>query len=71
MSSPTVVIPSVCLTSVIHTSENREVLILDVPGAYINTDVEDIVNVMLDGTYYERDVYVTLLIYSIGLSEGL
>ena len=49
-SSPTVAIESVFLTSVIDAKENRDVATIDVPGAFMQADMDDTVHMKLEGT---------------------
>ena len=39
-ASPTVALESVFLTSVVDAHENRDVAVLDIPNAFIQTDME-------------------------------
>ena len=52
-SSPTVSIESVFLTSVIDAKEERDVATVDVPGAFMQADMEDTVHMKLEGTMAE------------------
>jgi hypothetical protein len=48
-SLPTVATESVFLTSVIDALENREVAVLDVPGAFMQVDMKELVHMHLTG----------------------
>lgn len=48
-SSPTVAVESVFLTSVIDAREGRDVATVDVPGAFMQADMDDLVYMRLDG----------------------
>ena len=47
--APTVSTESVFLTAVIDALENREVAVLDVPGAFMHADIDELVHVRLTG----------------------
>ena len=46
-------IESVFLTSVVDAEEEREVVVTDVPGAYLNADMDEEVYMCLTGTMAE------------------
>jgi hypothetical protein len=48
-SAPTVAIESVFLTSVIDAKEERHVISLDIPGAFMQTDIDELIHVRLEG----------------------
>ena len=48
-SSPTVAIESVMLPCVIHAKEGRDVATVDIPAAFMQADMEDIVHMKLEG----------------------
>jgi hypothetical protein len=50
VSSPTVAIESVFITSVIDAMENRNIATVDVPGAFMQVDMDEIVHMRLEGT---------------------
>jgi Reverse transcriptase (RNA-dependent DNA polymerase) len=52
-SSPTVAIESVFLTSVIDAHEGRDVATVDIPGAFMQADMDDVVHMKLEGTMAE------------------
>jgi len=52
-SSPTVAIESVMLTSVIDAKENRDVAIVDIPGAFMQADMDELVHMKLEGKMAE------------------
>jgi hypothetical protein len=52
-SSPTVAIESVFITSVIDAHENQDVATIDVPGAFMQADMDDVVHMKLEGTMAE------------------
>lgn len=49
-SSPTVATESVFITSVIDAFERREVATVDVPGAFMQVDMDELVHIVLKGT---------------------
>jgi Reverse transcriptase (RNA-dependent DNA polymerase) len=49
-SSPTVSIESVILTSVLDAAEGRDVATVDIPGAFMQADMDDTVHMKLEGT---------------------
>jgi Reverse transcriptase (RNA-dependent DNA polymerase) len=49
-SSPTVAIESVFITSIIDASENRDIATVDIPGAFLQADVDEIMHIKLVGT---------------------
>jgi hypothetical protein len=49
-SSPTVAIESVFLTCLIDASENRDIATVDIPGAFLQADMDETVHVKLAGT---------------------
>jgi hypothetical protein len=48
-ASPTVAIESIFLTAVVDGMENREVAVLDVPGAFMQADMDELVHVRFTG----------------------
>jgi hypothetical protein len=52
-SSPTVAIESVMLTSVIDAKEGRDVATVDIPGAFMQVDQEDLVHMKMEGKMAE------------------
>eukprot|EP00978_Attheya_sp_CCMP212_P009274 scaffold21935_cov53-Attheya_sp.AAC.2 len=52
-SSPTVAIESVMLTSVIDAKENRDVAIVDIPGSFMQADMDELVHMKLEGKMAE------------------
>jgi hypothetical protein len=54
VGSPTLAMESAFLTSVIATKENQEVETIDIPGAFIQADMDEpLVHVQLDGPVVE------------------
>jgi Reverse transcriptase (RNA-dependent DNA polymerase) len=49
-SSPTVSIESLMISCIIDAKENREVITLDIPGAFMQVDMDEIVHMRLEGT---------------------
>jgi hypothetical protein len=49
-SSPTVSIESVMLTSIIEASEKRDIATVDIPGAFLQADMDVIVHMKITGT---------------------
>ena len=52
-SSPTVAIESVMLSSVIDAKEGRDEATVDIPGAFMQADMEDTVHMKLEGKIAE------------------
>jgi hypothetical protein len=52
-AAPTVALESVFLTSMIDAKENREVVTIDIPGAFLHADNEDYVIMKMVGTLAE------------------
>ena len=52
-SSPTVAIESLMLSCVIDAKENRDVGIVDIPGAFMQADMDDLVHMRLEGKMAE------------------
>jgi hypothetical protein len=48
-SAPTVAIESMFLTSTIDAKERRYVVTTDIPGAFMQTDVDELIHVRLEG----------------------
>ena len=48
-SSPTVFIESLFLSSVIDGHEHRKVMTLDIPGAFMQTNIDETIHIRLDG----------------------
>ena len=54
--SPTVLIEAVMLAATIDKLEGRDVEVVDIPGAYLSTDLDDEVHVVFRGTLSEMVV---------------
>ena len=52
-TSSTVSTEAVLMTAIFDASEGREVAIIDIPGAYLHADMDDIVFVRFEGTMVE------------------
>mmetsp|Transcript_26671 Transcript_26671/g.56142 ORF Transcript_26671/g.56142 Transcript_26671/m.56142 type:complete len:625 (+) Transcript_26671:3224-5098(+) len=52
-TSPTVITDSVLITAVIEASENRDVAVIDLPGAYLSADMDEVVHMALQGELAE------------------
>eukprot|EP00978_Attheya_sp_CCMP212_P046654 scaffold403813_cov59-Attheya_sp.AAC.1 len=50
-SSPTVVIESLMLTCVIDSKEERDVAVVDIPGAFMQVDMDELVHMKLEGKW--------------------
>ena len=48
-TAPTVITEAVFLTAIIDALENREVAVLDVPGAFMQADIDELVHVRFTG----------------------
>ena len=55
-TSPTVSIEAVMLAATIDKLEGRDVEVVDIPGAYLSTDLDDEVHVVFRGTLSEMMV---------------
>ena len=62
-SSPTVAIESVMLSSVIDAKENRDVATVDIPGAFMQADMDDVVHMRLEGKMAELLVKIDPKMY--------
>ena len=62
-SSPTVAIESVMLSCVIDAKEGRDVATVDIPGAFMQADMEDIVHMKLEGHMAELLVRIDPKLY--------
>jgi Reverse transcriptase (RNA-dependent DNA polymerase) len=62
-SSPTVAIESVMLSCVVDAAEGRDVATVDIPGAFLHADMEDVVHMKLEGTMAEIMVRINPAMY--------
>ena len=62
-SSPTVAIESVMLSSVIDAMEERDVATVDIPGAFMQVDMDDLVHMKLEGKMVELLVRIDSNMY--------
>ena len=62
-SSPTVAIESVMISCTIDAKEKRDVATIDIPGAFMQADMEDIVHMKLEGTMAELLVKIDPELY--------
>ena len=53
VSSPTVAIESVILSGAIDAAERRDVATCDIPGAFMQTDIDELIHVRMDGELAE------------------
>jgi uncharacterized membrane protein YgcG len=53
VSSPTVSTEAVFLTSVIEAQERRKVMTIDIPGAFMHVDIDELIHVRLEGPMAE------------------
>ena len=63
-SSPTVAIESLLLTCVIDAEEHRDVAVVDIPGAFMQVDMDELVFMRLDGKMAEIMVRIDPDLYS-------
>ena len=49
MSAPTVTIKSIMLTCMINAAEHRDVATVDIPGMFMQADMDELVHVKLEG----------------------
>lgn len=52
-SSPTVSTEAVFLTAVINVQERRQVMTIDIPGAFMHVDIDELIHVRLEGPMAE------------------
>jgi hypothetical protein len=50
MSSPTVLTEALFLTAAINAHERRKVVTIDIPGAFMQCDINELIFVKLEGT---------------------
>jgi Reverse transcriptase (RNA-dependent DNA polymerase) len=62
-SSPTISTEAVFLTSVIDALENRDVAIVDVPGAFMQADMDELVHVRFTGTMVDLLIKIDAEMY--------
>ena len=62
-SSLTMAIESVMLTSVIDAKENRDMATIDIPGAFMQADMDDVMHMKLEGKMVELLVKVDPKLY--------
>jgi hypothetical protein len=62
-SSPTVAIESVMLSCCIEAQENRDVATVDIPGAFMQAEIDETVHVKLEGTMAELMVRLDPKLY--------
>ena len=71
-SSPTVSTEAVFLTSVINAQERRKVVTIDIPGAFMHVDIDELIHMRLEGpmaellTRVDPDKYRTYMAYENG-----
>jgi hypothetical protein len=63
-SSPTVSTEAVFLTSMIDAFEHRSVVTLDIPGAFLHADIDEVIHIRLEGVMAELLVRVDPKTYS-------
>ena len=62
-SSPTISIEALMLSCAIDAKENRYVIVSDIPGAFLQADMEDKIHMLLEGTVAEIIVKLDPTIY--------
>ena len=62
-SSPTVSIEAMMMSCAIDAKENRYVVVSDIPGAFLHADMEENVNMLLEGTVAEMIIKLDPTIY--------
>ena len=63
-SSPTVSIKAVMLTSIIDVQEGHDVVIVDIPGAFLHADADKVIHMWLEGQMVELLVQLVPALYS-------
>jgi len=56
VSSPTVSLEAMMISCAIDLKENRYVAVMDIPGAFLYADMDDMVHMLLKGTIAESIV---------------
>ena len=64
-SSPTISTEAVFLTSIIDALENRDVAIVDVPGAFMQADMDELVHVRFTGTMVDLLIKIDAEMYEL------
>jgi hypothetical protein len=62
-SAPTVAIESVMMSCAIDAKEERDVATVDIPGAFMQADMDEVVHVKLEGTMAELMVRLDPKLY--------
>lgn len=62
-SSPTVAIEAVLLSCIIDAEENRDVATVDIPGAFMQADMDEIVHMKLEGKMTKLPVKIKPKLY--------
>ena len=63
-SAPTVAIESVMLSCIIDAEEGRDVATVDIPGAFMQADMDELVHVKLEGKMAELITSLDPLLYT-------
>ena len=63
-TSPTIATEAVFLTAVIAALEGRDVAVVDVPGAFMQTDLDELVHVRFTGTMVDMLLEIDYEMYS-------
>ena len=56
LTSPTISTKAVFLTAVVDAWENRKVAVLDMPGAFMQVDMDELVHVHFMGKWFNRNM---------------
>ena len=68
-TSPTISTEAVFLTAVVDAWENRKVAVLDVPGAFIQVDMDEVVHVRFHGEMVDKLLEIDHELYSSYITE--
>ena len=68
-TSPTISTEAVFLTAVIDAWENRKVAVLDVPGAFMQVDMDELVHVQFEGEMVDKLLEIDHDLYASYISE--
>ena len=68
-TSPTISTEAVFLTAMIDTWENRKVAVLDVPGAFMQVDMDELVHVWFEGEMVDKLLEIDHDLYASYVSE--
>ena len=68
-ASPTISTKAVFLTAVVDAWENRKVAVLDVPGAFLQVDMDELIHVWFHGEMVDKLLEIDHELYSSYVTE--